>query len=185
MRYILTFVLLVSSPVAVFAGGWWLDESCTKKPNADKIATAVTDAFKLAEDTYNSKFKTSNIRDGMDDDEKRLFDLLVGGDNGEGFEAKSNQTVLHTTRMTSSITHYTNMNKESYMGVGALSARENDEDDAFLKIYCDLNWLRPIKVDNQPFLRATKGKFAIAVEKAKCDAAQAWTMGSGQDNREF
>jgi hypothetical protein len=52
----------------------------------------MTEAFNVATDTYNIYFNTDNVRGDMDADEQRLFDLLIGGDEGRGVEAGGNYT---------------------------------------------------------------------------------------------
>jgi hypothetical protein len=76
------------------------------------------------------------------------------------------------------------MSVDSFSGVRDLSHQETNENNAELKIYCDLNWLREIKINNQPFFKSISGKIALKKEKVLCDAAQAWTFASSQDTRE-
>lgn len=102
MRYPLGLLLLSSSPLTVFAGGWWLDPSCTQLDNGPQIEKAITEAFDVVIQTYDIYFNTDDVRGSLEDDnDRRLFDLLIKGDDPKGVEAGSNYT--HATCIASPI----------------------------------------------------------------------------------
>lgn len=85
MRYISGLILLVSSPVAIFAQGWWLDESCTRLKNINEIKSEVKRAFELASETYELALDVNNPMEKLkaNDEKKRIFDLTIGGDEAD------------------------------------------------------------------------------------------------------
>lgn len=173
MHYFSFLLLLASSPLAT-ANGWWLDQSCDRLPNKGKIVNVIAQSFELASDVYSSKFPRENAKVPWDDDDNRLYKLLIGSDNDIS-EVESNYPIGQD--ITSQIKYVTNMDIESYKGVGALSVKENNKDDAFLKIYCDLSRLKEVIVQGEETLKDKLDKRAYEKAKAGCADKKtlAWT----------
>jgi hypothetical protein len=88
MKHLLSYILLPHFYLFTRVQAYWLHSSCTNHPNAAFIDQQVIAAFQLAADT-GLKFVVWDDVNGMDADEKRLFDLLLGGGQNNFDEASS------------------------------------------------------------------------------------------------
>lgn len=76
------------------------------------------------------------------------------------------------------------MSVESFQGAKSIAQKEELEGSANVKIYCRLNWLKEVMIENQPYLKSKIGSLALLKKKVECTAEQAWTSASYSKRRE-
>lgn len=78
MKFLLLYILLPLFYLTLYAQAYWIDDSCIDHRDAQTITTQIHKAFKVIENMA-VRFDNWGSVDGMDADERRLFNLLLGG----------------------------------------------------------------------------------------------------------